>query len=73
MAAVEGVADGRDDVGGAHGAGAPLAGRRLAVVAAVQQEYLGRAASRYALPHALRTHENPVVTGFAGPTCGAPP
>ena len=53
MAAVEGVADGGDDVGRAHGPGAALAGRRLAVVAAVQQEYLGGAASRDALPHAL--------------------
>lgn len=55
VAAVEGVADSGDDVGRAHGAGARLAGRRLAVMAAVQQKYLGRAASCDALPHALCT------------------
>ncbi len=53
VASVEGVADSGDAVGGAHGSAAAATGRRLAVVAAVQQKYLGHALRRYALPHSL--------------------
>lgn len=53
VAALEGVADGGDDICSSHGARAAVAGGCLAVVAAIQQEDLGHAARCYALPHAL--------------------